>query len=129
MSRWYLDTSAAWKLLAREAESAALAHELDAKEPDLVGCWLLETEMRRAVPRHPTVTQEMVSDLLGDFDLYAVPAHLYRLGGLFPGSGLRSLDALHLAAAVEIGVDHVVTYDSRMAESARLVGLRVLAPA
>jgi predicted nucleic acid-binding protein len=39
------------------------------------------------------------------------------------------LDALHLAAAIQLDVDHVVTYDLRMAEAARLLGLHVLAPA
>ncbi len=40
------------------------------------------------------------------------------------------LDALHLAAAVEIGdeLDSVVIYDQRMAESARLLGIDTVAP-
>ncbi|WP_345784275.1 PIN domain-containing protein [Rathayibacter soli] len=46
-----------------------------------------------------------------------------------PGANLRSLDALHLAAAIRIGVEHVVTYDARMADSARALGLSVFAPA
>jgi hypothetical protein len=36
---------------------------------------------------------------------------------------------LHLAAAVRIGVDLVLTYDTRMAESAGQLGLQVLSPA
>jgi predicted nucleic acid-binding protein len=39
------------------------------------------------------------------------------------------LDALHLAAAIRIGVDCVVTYDSRMGDEARSLGLNVFAPA
>ena len=42
---------------------------------------------------------------------------------------LRSLDALHLAAAIRLGVDAVVTYDTRMTQAARDLGLVVLAPA
>jgi uncharacterized protein len=44
---------------------------------------------------------------------------------------LRSLDALHLATALEIGDDlgAVVTYDDRMAGAAVSLGLAVLAPA
>jgi len=43
---------------------------------------------------------------------------------------LRSLDAIHLAAAVSIGQDlaGVVTYDTRMADGARALGLQVEAP-
>jgi len=53
---------------------------------------------------------------------------LFREAGLFPGAALRSLDALHLAAAVRLGADAVVTYDARMATSARGLGLAVVAP-
>jgi uncharacterized protein len=43
---------------------------------------------------------------------------------------LRSLDALHIAAALELGdeLSALVTYDERMAEGASLLGIRVLAP-
>lgn len=70
----------------------------------------------------------MVTEVLHAVGLYEVPASVFREAGLLAGPGLRSLDALHLAAAVRIGVEHVVTYDERMAESARELGLGVLAP-
>jgi predicted nucleic acid-binding protein len=43
---------------------------------------------------------------------------------------LRSLDAIHLAAARELGTDlaAVVTYDERMTRAARELGLEVVAP-
>ena len=129
MTRWYLDTSAALKLLVDEPESDALARTLDRSESDVVATWLLETELRRAAQREPALSQQLVTELLESVSLYEVPASLFREAGLLPGARLRSLDALHLAAAVRIGVDHVVTYDERMAESARLLGLNVLAPA
>lgn len=125
---WYLDTSAALKLVVEEPESEPLARVIDAAQPNLVACWLVETEMRRAARREEALTQEIVSGLLDGVALYEVPASLFREAGLLPGANLRSLDALHLAAAVRIGVDQVVTYDSRMGESARLLGLSVLAP-
>lgn len=127
MSRWYLDTSAALKLLV-EAEPEALARDIDAAEPDLVACWLLDTELRRTAQREAALTQEAVSDLLDGADLYEVPPSPFREASLLPGARLRSLDALHLAAAVRIGVDHVVTYDVRMAASGRMLGMSVLAP-
>ena len=128
MSRWYLDTSAALKLLIDEAESASLAEYIDAAEPALASCWLLETELRRAVLRVPRLSQSAVTEFLDGIDLYEVPASVFREAGLLPGVHLRSLDALHLAVAVRIGVDHVLTYDHRMAEAARSLGLNVLAP-
>ena len=57
MSRWYLDTSAALKLLVEEAESAVLARTIDEEQPDLVACLRLETELRRACRRIPGLTQ------------------------------------------------------------------------
>jgi predicted nucleic acid-binding protein len=46
-------------------------------------------------------------------------------------AAVRSLDALHLATAIEIGaaLDAVITYDARMAAAARSHGLAVTAPA
>jgi predicted nucleic acid-binding protein len=41
---------------------------------------------------------------------------------------LRSLDAIHLAAAIVVGADSLLTYDERLASSANAVGLNVLAP-
>ena len=43
---------------------------------------------------------------------------------------LRSLDALHLATALELRdeLDGLVTYDGRMAAAAETLGLAVLAP-
>lgn len=128
MTVWYLDTSAALKLIVEEAESDPLAHAIDDEGAELVACWLLETEARRAAQRDPSLDQEVVSDLLDGVALYEMPGSLYREAGLLPGPGLRSLEALHLAAAVRLGVDRVVTYDTRMAESARLLGLGVTAP-
>jgi predicted nucleic acid-binding protein len=42
----------------------------------------------------------------------------------------RSLDCLHLAAALELGDDleAIVTYDTRLAEAARSLGIDVVSP-
>lgn len=43
---------------------------------------------------------------------------------------LRSLDAIQLAAALDLGddLDSLVTYDERLAEAARLNGIPITAP-
>jgi predicted nucleic acid-binding protein len=43
---------------------------------------------------------------------------------------VRSLDALHLATALEVGeeLDGLISYDARMSQAAKKLGLRVLAP-
>ncbi len=128
MRRCYLDTSAAVKLLVAEAESDALVDELRREQSTLVACLLLETELRRVVAREPVLTQQAVTQLLRGVDLYELPPPLFAEAGLLPGAGLRSLDALHLAAAIRLEVESVITYDVRMVEAATSLGLDVLAP-
>ena len=41
---------------------------------------------------------------------------------------LRTLDALHLEAAMRLDVHAVVTYDLRLGDAARAAGLEVIAP-
>lgn len=41
---------------------------------------------------------------------------------------LRSLDAIHLASAVMVGADSVMTYDDRLGEAVRSMGMTVLSP-
>jgi predicted nucleic acid-binding protein len=41
---------------------------------------------------------------------------------------LRSLDAIHLASAIVVRADAILTYDLRLADAAAAAGLEVLAP-
>jgi len=45
-----------------------------------------------------------------------------------PKYGTRTLDVLHVAAALTLGCRHFVSYDSRQSKLARAVGLRVAKP-
>lgn len=127
MSRYYLDTSAAAKFLVEESESAPLSEWADAPEIYLVATHLLETELRRFAMRH-NLPQADVSSIITRVDIYDLPPSLYREAGLLPGVTLRSLDALHLVAAIRLDVDALVTYDVRLAEAAGNAGLYVHAP-
>ncbi len=127
MSGFYLDASAAAKLLVEEAESSALAAWADGADLSLVATHLLETELRRFASRHG-LPQAGVSVILERVDLYDLPPSVYREAGLLPGPALRSLDALHLAASIRLDVDALVTYDVRLTEAAAQMGLRVYAP-
>lgn len=127
MTRFYLDTSAAAKLLVDEVESAALAAWADGADVRLLATHLLETELRRFANRHD-LPQADVSAVLARIDLYDLPPSLYREAGLRPGKSLRSLDALHLAAAIRLDAEALVTYDIRLAEAAGGIGLSVHAP-
>ncbi|MEK7862929.1 MAG: VapC toxin family PIN domain ribonuclease, partial [Chloroflexota bacterium] len=63
-------------------------------------------------------------------DLVAVGDGILDAAGTLEPAVLRALDAVHLATAMALGddLDAVVTYDARMAESARLLGLPLATP-
>ena len=128
MTVWYLDTSAALKFLVDEVESAALVEAFEATQPDCVATCLLETELRRAVWRYDELSQTDVTDLLEGISLHEVPPSLFREAGLIPGDSLRSLDSIHLAAALRLGVDQLVTYDTRLIAAAEESGMHTLTP-
>lgn len=124
----YLDTSAAMKLVVDEAESAALVIELTTARRRLVASWLLHTELHCAAGRHPAVlTLDAITKVLDVVALVDVTRGDLLVAGTH--APLRSNAAIHLAAALRIGVDEVVTYDDELAGAATAAGLRVLAPA
>lgn len=127
MSRFYLDTSAAAKFLVEEAESVPLTQWADSPDVSLVGTHLLETELRRFAVRLQ-LPQSGVSAILSRVDIFDLAPSVYREAGLQPGTTLRSLDALHLAASIRLDVEALVTYDVRLTEAAADAGLRVHAP-
>lgn len=122
----YLDTSAAMKLVVEEAESDALAETLS-NDRTLIASWLLHTEMHCAAGRHSDAlelsTIRLVLDTVSLVDL--TRGDMIAAGTHAP---LRSNDALHLAVAIRLGVDEVVTYDLELADAASKAGLPVLSP-
>lgn len=128
MNRFYLDTSAAGKFLVPEAESDALADWADGDDVALVATHLLETELRRLGQRHD-LPQSAVTNILDRVSLYDLSPSLFHEAGILPGPTLRSLDSLHLAGAIRLGVTALVTYDTRLADAATTFGVSVHAPA
>jgi len=127
----YLETSAAAKLLVEEVESAALAWHLDelvAAGVRIISSVLLETELRRLAVREE-LAQASVSEVLERIDLLQPDRSLYHEAGILPGRRLRSLDALHVAAALRVQADAFLAYDERQCQAATSVGLRVRSPA
>jgi len=127
----YIETSAVAKLVFAEPESPALKDFLDrvVEEHGVpFSSILLETELRRAALRLGA-PQELMTDVIGRFDLIEPDRAIYRQAGLLPGDGVRSPDALHIAIALRIGADRFVTYDERQADAALEVGLVVVSPA
>ncbi|MDQ3543793.1 MAG: PIN domain-containing protein [Actinomycetota bacterium] len=122
----YVDTSAAMKLVISEPESAALAEAL-ATDRRLVASWLLHTELHCAAGRHPgDVNVADVQDVLNTMNLVDLTrGDMIAAGTHAP---LESNDAIHLAVAIRLGTDEMVTYDLELAEAAKAAGLAIIAP-
>lgn len=69
-----------------------------------------------------------ILDELREEGLVALDRAVYRSAGFLPMPYLRTLDALHLEAAIRLDVDAVLTYDRRLREAATVAGLDVIAP-
>lgn len=123
----YADTSALGALLVAQPETPALVRWLDETPMQLVSSDLLETELRRIALREGR-DQAKVSQIVDGVSLAALDRAIYRSAGLLPMPYLRTLDALHLEAAIRLDVDAVLTYDRRLGEAARTAGLAVIAP-
>ena len=126
----YLDTSAFLKLVMTEPETGALRAHLRRRRVR-VSAALLCTEALRAASRVSAVRVAAARRQLRSMVLISLDRALLDRAGLLGPPGLRSLDAVHLAAALTVGPDlgELITYDVRMAEAARAQGLTVNSPA
>lgn len=123
----YVDTSAMGALLIDQPESPALLDWLDRTSATLVSSDLLETELRRLAVREG-LNQADVTLILEGVALAALDRAVYRSVGFLPMQHLRTLDALHLEAAIRLDASAILTYDRRLGEAARSAGLDVIAP-
>ncbi len=126
----YLDTSALAKLVVAEAETDALRAWLAQADREPVSCDLTRTELARAVRRVAPDRAVLAREVLDAVTLLAVTTSTFEAAGRLEPTMLRTLDAIHIAAALELGdeLDSIVTYDERMADAARANGLPVTAP-
>jgi uncharacterized protein len=127
----YLDTSAFVKLIWSEEETPALEEFLrERPQATLVSSALLMVETRRAVLREDPGRLARADLLLTRVDQAGVTRAVLDAAGRLPDPALRSLDAIHLATALQLGqdLDALVTYDSRLAAGAERQRLPVVTP-
>ncbi|MGA9774770.1 MAG: type II toxin-antitoxin system VapC family toxin [Candidatus Dormiibacterota bacterium] len=126
----YLDSSAFVKLVCDEPSSAALRHHL-AEGWVPIASTLLATEVLRAAQRVSTAHLDLAREMLLGIDLIELERPLLDAAGALRPPELRSLYAIHLAAALSLGEDlgEFVSYDRRLLQAARAQGLRTISPA
>jgi len=127
---FYLDTSAAVKLVVSEAGSTAMSRWAGEHAAEVVSSDLLRTELLRATRRGAPEQMPRARAVLDSITLLNVPAETFERAAELEPLLLRSLDAIHLAAALEIGdeLDGIVTYDDRLSDAAELLGVVVISP-
>lgn len=127
----YLDTSALVKLVVAEAETAPLRRWLRKEDRDPVSCDLARAELLRAVRRNAPDRAVRARAVLNTVTLLEVTTSTFEAAERLDPTILRTLDAIHVGAAVELGDDleAIVAYDERLADAARANGIKVVAPA
>ncbi len=128
---FYIDTSALVKLVVAETETAPLQDWAEREQRDLIACDLARTELRRAVRRVAPDRVTRARAVLDSITLTAVTLAIFEEAGRLDPAALRTLDAIHLASALDLGDDleGLVTYDDRLAAAAQANGVTVVAPA
>jgi uncharacterized protein len=127
----YLDTSAALKLVLPEAETAALELWIAQRAGmPRVSSRLLRIEMLRTVSRAAPHRAERAHVILSGITLLSMD-DAAPTAEVIGNATLRSLHAIHLATAYGLRTDMTafVSYDQRLRESARTIGLPAESPA
>ena len=125
----YVDSSAWAKLLVEEQESAALDRFVRTALKAGVAFGsseLLTTELHRLATRLGVQPAD-VTAVLAVVVLTVPTRQVFRVAGLLAGE-VRSLDALHVASALDCGAGSFISYDVRQLAAAASAGLPTLSP-
>ena len=127
----YLDSSALLKLVRAERHTAELRAWLAARSGAvLISSVLARVEVSRSCRRIDERLLDTGRAVVAALHLVPLDDAVLDAAAALPGTDLRSLDALHLASALRIGVDleAFVAYDARLIEAADAARLPVTAP-
>lgn len=125
----YVDASALVKLVIPERESPQMFRwYVEAERVITSRVGIVET--RRAATRRRYDPEDLRS-LLASVEVFELDQRVADRAAAVGPPLLRALDAIQLATALELGgvLGAFVTYDERLAEAARAVGLPVVRPA
>jgi predicted nucleic acid-binding protein len=132
--RVYVDSSALIKRVIVEQESTELVDFLDAhyQQADLLAssslAWVEVSHAVLARAKASTSAGELIDGAMSGIDERPMTPEVISVARRIEPLVLRSLDAIHLATAVLIDADLVVTYDDRLADACRRNSLAVASP-
>jgi uncharacterized protein len=127
----YLDSAAVVKLLRVEPASAELVAWLgERRDATLLSSALVEVEVPRALRRTTPMALPAVPATIGRLYRLEIDSSVRATAAAFTAPLLRSLDAIHLATALQVvtELEAFVTYDERLLKAAGEVGLPVASP-
>jgi hypothetical protein len=131
-TRIYADTSALAKLFISEPETSELRRWLvTMDEPSLVSSALLGVELLRLLELALPAAVAPAERFLGtDMDFVEITPTVLADAARLPPPRLRTLDAIHLATALDLGsaVNVMLSYDKLLTRAARAAGIAVAHP-
>lgn len=127
---FYVDTSAFLKLVLAEPHSDALRVWVTAHDAELFSSDLLTTEALRTARRHSLPALHETRSRLDVLTIVRLGPDVFERAAELDPTILRTLDAIHLAAALLVGdeLEGIVTYDQRLADAAAAHGVGIVAP-
>ena len=127
---FYVDTSALVKAVVAEEHSDAFRTWYSGVSTPLVTSDLTRTELTRAVRRADPARAVRARAVLDALVILTMPTELFAQAARLDPATLRTLDALHVACALNLGDDleAVVAYDERLIEAAQAYGVQTITP-
>lgn len=123
----YIDTSAFLKVLVQEAHSKDVRRVI--AKADLWSSTILGVEAHRAGLRLG-VGPDAIEEILSKVTLIVPSETTFMAARSVGPAAVRTLDALHLAAAMELesDLDSLMTFDRRLASAGADVGISIATP-
>ncbi len=140
----YFDTSTLVKLYYPEPQSVEVASWLSQKKQPVLLSALQELELKNALclkvfwgHLEKDECQKIIQSIDDDIDNGALIKLALNWNELFSSTfelsahysqkhGLRSLDILHVASALQVSATHFLTFDERQAKLAKKAGLKIV---
>lgn len=122
--RYYLDATALVAILKFEKRTADLLSIIDGHQ--VVTSELAFVELQKTL-LEAGLALDSIAQLRAVVTTYSVEQSVLNLTALLPTPAIRTIDALHIATAIQANVDGFISFDKSQAFAAASAGLNVIA--